>query len=229
MDRSSRRRYRRYDVKGVDGAFVVRIDVSVINLSAAGMAIETQNSLIVGRSYSFRINHSDREMDVAGRVMWCVLGKTKRAEGGFAPIFRAGVQFEDVLSETTLQLQRVIENSAVLDPGAQIFGRFVSEVSGVVDDQPQAQFEVKKISLSGMLVDADVRPRKDDVVPFEITLGESPFGGHGRIAYIDPYPKKDTSRYRVGIEFALLSDTARDNLEEFLSSLISLNESAESA
>ncbi len=229
MDRSSRRRFRRYDVKGVDGAFVVRINVNVINLSAAGMAIETDNTLVVGRSYTFQINQNNRGMEVSGRVIWCVLGKTQRLEGGFAPIFRAGVQFEDVLSETTLQLQRLIEDSAVLDPGAQIFGRFVADMSGVVDAESQAQFEVKRISLSGMLVDLDFRPRKDEVIPFEITLGDRPFRGHGRIAYVDPYPKKDLARYRVGVEFALLSDLARECLEEFIGSLISLDEQVETA
>ena len=81
MDRSSRRRFCRYDVKGVEGAFVVRIDVTVINLSAAGMAIETDNTLVVGRQYAFRIRQDGLEVDVSGRVMWCVLGKSRRASG----------------------------------------------------------------------------------------------------------------------------------------------------
>lgn len=229
MDRSGRRRYRRYDVKGVDGAFVVRINVNVINLSAAGMAIETDNSLVVGRTYSFRINQNERDLDISGRVIWCVLGKTKRSGGGFSPIFRAGVQFEDVLSEQTLELQRMIESSALVDPGAQILGRFVFDVSGVVESASQAQFEVKKISLSGMLVDADSRPQQDDVIPFEVVLGGRPFGGHGRIAYIDPYPREGDPRYRIGVEFTLLSVVARETLQDFIGSLIDLNEIEESA
>jgi hypothetical protein len=230
MDRSSRRRFCRYDVKGVDGAFVVRIDVTVINLSAAGMAIETDNTLVVGRNYAFRIHQDGVNVDLNGRVMWCVLGKSRRASGDFAPVFRAGIQFEDVLSETTLKLQQLLEASAILDPTPQIFGRFVADVTGTIDVESQASFEVKKISLSGMLVDSNWKPRKGDVIPFEVSLGDETFSGHGRVAYIDAYhDRTDATRFRLGIEFTLLSDVARNLLEQYLSELISLADQVETA
>jgi hypothetical protein len=225
MERQSRRRHRRYDVDDVEGSFIVRIDVNVINLSVAGMAIETQNTLIVGRPYLFGIGEKGRQLEVTGRVMWCVLGKTRRSGGDFTPVFRAGIQFEDVLSEQTLDLQKLIESSAVLDPGTQIFGRFVSDVGGIIDIEAEASFEVKKISLSGMLIDTEWAPRKDEVIHFEAHLDQLDFSGHGRVAYIEGYKDSDgASRFRLGVEFSLLADKDREGLEDYLGELIAADQ-----
>ena len=58
------------------------------------MAIETRNTLIVGRCYSFRIRQGDQQVDVEGRVMWCVLVRSERHGQDREPVFRAGIQFE---------------------------------------------------------------------------------------------------------------------------------------
>lgn len=221
MDDASRRRYRRYDVEGVDGNFVVRVDVNVINLSVAGMAIETKNTLIVGRPYSFVIGDENKSLEVEGRVMWCVLGKTERANGETAPVFRAGIQFKDVLSEGMFGVQNLIKSSAILVPDNRVFGRFTADLGGVIDPEKQAPFEVKRVSLSGMLIETDLSPRKDEVVPFEARLGDFRFTGHGRVAYIADYEDQlGNTRFNLGIEFALLSERSRIGLEAYLDSLI---------
>jgi hypothetical protein len=230
MDTRSRRRHRRYDVKDVSGNFVVRIDVDVINLSVAGMAIETQRTLIVGRRYLFSIGEQGRHVEVSGRVIWCALGKTRRIGRQITPIFRAGIQFEDVLSDDTLELQKLIERSAVLDPETQIFGRFVSEIGGIIDVEAEASFEVKKISLSGMLIDTDWAPSKDEVIRFDARLGDFEFCGHGRVAYIEGYEDhQGASRFRLGVEFSLLSDVARSGLNDYLNAILAADHCEETA
>jgi hypothetical protein len=177
--------------------------------------------LIVGRQYSFRVAQSALQVDVAGRVVWCVLGSTQRAGDQLEPIFRAGIQFEDVLSEQTLALQKLIEASAAVDPKAPLVGRFVEPVDGRIGDEQQAAFEVKKISLSGMLVDTEWAPRRNEVVPFEANLGSLTLTGHGRVAYIERYDSEDgTTRYRLGVEFTLLSDRSKAKLEEYIARLM---------
>jgi hypothetical protein len=221
MTRQGRRRSRRYDVLDVEGSFEIRIDVKVTNLSVAGMAIETRNTLIVGRQYAFRVLQAGLQVDVPGRVMWCVLGSTQRLGSEVEPVFRAGIQFEDVVSEQTLALQRLLEASAAFEPGTPLLGRFVASVAGTLDGDQQADFEVKKVSMSGMLVDTDWAPRKDEVVPFEASLGDVVVTGHGRIAYIERYEADDgTARCRLGLEFTILSDRSRAGLERYIAALI---------
>lgn len=221
MTRSGRRRSRRYDVLDVEGSFEVRIDAKVTNLSIVGMAIETRNTLIVGRQYSFRVAQGSLQVDVAGRVIWCVLGSTQRKGDELEPVFRAGIQFEDVLSEKTLALQKLIEASVVVDPGVPLVGRFGDAVEGLVDAEQDAGFEVKKISLSGMLCDTDWAPRRNEVVPFEACLGDIVVTGHGRVAYIERYQSNDgTTRYRLGVEFTLLSDRSKARLARYIANLM---------
>jgi hypothetical protein len=230
MDRSGRRREPRFDVADIDGSFVVQIDVKVTNLSLAGMAIETQNTLIVGRRYAFRIRQNDVELDVSGRVMWCVLDAAERVGDDVTPTFRAGIQFEDVLGAKVLQLQKLIEASAIFDAGNEVVGRFVAAFGGSIGIDEQTPFSVKKISLAGMLVDTDRTPRRHEVIPFEARLGDFIFTGHGRVAYIEPYEDDlGAERFRLGIEFTLVSDRARANLERYILALIACDDKQASA
>ncbi len=230
MARSGRRRSRRFDVRDVEGSFVIRIDVRVVNLSVAGMSIETRNTLIVGRGYSFRIRQGERQVDVEGRVMWCALTRSERRGEDLEPVFRAGIQFEDVHDATGAELQRLIESSALLDPGAQVLGRFVAAFGAAVDVDRQSPFEVKQLSLSGMLVDADWAPLHDEVIPFEVNLGPASLAGHGRVAYVQGYQADGgVRRFRLGIEFSLISDRARERLAAYISALVTADADAGSA
>jgi len=218
--RTGRRRNPRFDVLDVEGSFEVRVDVKVTNLSVAGMAIETHSTLIVGRGYAFRVAHGERNIDVSGRVMWCVL-EPPRSGAERAPVFRAGVQFEDVHGRQASALQELIDSSAAFDPGTPLQGRFVAVIGGTLDIGEQVSFVVRKLSLSGMLVDTEWTPRKNEVVPFEAALGGAVVAGHGRVAYIERYETGDGSaRCRLGIEFTLLSDRSREELEAYIARLM---------
>ncbi len=230
MNRTTRRRNRRYDVNDIEGCFIVRIDVGVSNLSLAGMAIETRNTLIVGRTYPFRIRHENETVDINGRVMWCGLTGTMRFDDDVVPVFRAGIQFEDILDRDVLKLQKLIEQSGEFETGNAVHGRFVAQLDGTISEDEQAGFEVKKISLSGMLVDTDRAPRKDDVVPFEVHLESAELSGHGRIVHIDPYlHSSGEQRFRLGIEYTLLSDRSRSTLEQFIAQLVNEDTRASTA
>lgn len=221
MRRTGRRRSRRFDVLDVEGSFVLRVEVKVINLSVAGMAIVTHNTLIVGRRYEFRVVQGGQQIDVGGRVMWCVLDSNQRRGEDLEPVFRAGVQFEDVHDAQTLALQKLIESSAAFHPGSPLLGRFVAALGGTIGLDERASFEVRKLSLSGMLVDAECAPRRNEVVPFEAHLGDSVFSGRGRVAYIERYHGDDGSlRYRLGLEFTMMSDRCRDLLDQYIALLI---------
>lgn len=222
MKRSGRRRNPRFDVLDVAGSFEVRVDVKVNNLSVAGMAIESRTTLIVGRSYAFRVAQGERRLDVNGRVMWCVLDSPRRRGGPPEPVFKAGVQFENVLDEQTLALQKLVDSTAAFDPGTPLQGRFVATLGGTMGIDEQVSFMVGKLSLSGMLVDTEWMPRKNEVVPFEAALGESVVTGHGRVAYIERYPTADGgARSRLGIEFTLLSDRSRAQIAAYIAKLMS--------
>jgi hypothetical protein len=58
-------------------------------------------------------------------------------------------------------------------------------------------------------------------VPFEVHIGDEELSGHGRVAYIDPYiDSSGDQRFRLGVEYTLLSDRARSALEELIAALV---------
>ena len=72
-----------------------------------------------------------------------------------------------------------------------------------------------------MLVDTDWAPRRNEVIPFEANLGPVALTGHGRVAYIERYQSSNgTTRYRLGVEFTLLSDASRTKLGKYIANLM---------
>ncbi len=214
------RRHTRYEVEGIEGSFVFSLDVRVVNLSVSGMAVETSGRLNLGRSYSFKLRDGDAEVAIPGRVVWCVLGHTRRAAGGeVAPVYRAGVEFDNVLTDKAQVLVRLIEENAAVRLEKRVFGRFKLEAGEGVSVASQVDFTVRKLSLSGMLVETDFPVTKDSRFPLELRLEDEVVSAIGRVAYVEPQgQQKGREVAHLGFEFIELSKPARVALERFIAS-----------
>jgi len=80
--------------KGSDGDIrSPTLGVRILNLSAAGLAIETDRALRVGGRYRFTLASSGSEARIDGRVLWCRLSGTRRLDNGdVRPVYRAGIE-----------------------------------------------------------------------------------------------------------------------------------------
>jgi hypothetical protein len=64
----------------------------VLDLSRAGMAIETQETLRPGQSYELTLTIGEHVETLEARVLWCRLCGTRPIEDGdIAPVYRAGI------------------------------------------------------------------------------------------------------------------------------------------
>jgi hypothetical protein len=221
------RRHTRYDVEGVDGTFLFNLEIDVKNLSVAGMAVQTTRSLSVGRRYVFTISKGDEEIRLAGRVAWCVLGGTRKtAEAESTPLYNAGIQFLDVLTSEAKGLMHLIEENAVLDLDKRIFGRFRLGAGTAVSVDAALEFEIRRISMSGMLAevqgDAGKIATLEEVFPIEIAIGGGTFAASGRVAYVNRLPGRtgDDGRVELGVEFNDVTADSRKLLEEFIASVV---------
>jgi len=223
MGRQNTRRHPRYDVQDVEGTFLYNLQADVINLSTAGMALETLKPLDIGRCYMFAI-HKDKDLiRLSGKVVWCVLHRTERiSDIEIKPIYHSGVHFEDVLTNKARDLLQMIEESALLDVNRRIFGRFKpgkepgEETKVFINSE--MEFMVEKISLCGLLIETSLRVEVDDVFPMEINLFEKRVSFTGRIAWVSPPVKGGETApvVNLGVEFMEMSPEGRADLEKFI-------------
>lgn len=215
-----RRTHARYEVEGVKGSFLFTTDARVLNLSLDGMSLETNTPLKIGRDYSLRLDEGDQQIPLKGSVVWCTLVKTARdARGDVQPVYRAGVHFADVMSGKANSLRSFIHKNAVISLENRLFGRFRIEAERPADLSLEAEFTVRQISLSGMLVETEVAPSVDTECRLEVEVGGIQFQAKARIARVDRVaaPTADEpARVHLGIEFLELSDDSRLTLESFI-------------
>lgn len=215
------RRYRRFEVHDITGVFLFDVDATVLNLSLGGMALECSRALQVGRRYSFRIRDGAELVNVSGVVAWCNLRRTRRDEGDeIVPCYHAGVRFEVIPTATAEELGHLIEENAVMEVGHRIWGRFHVAPDSPLSVESQVDFEVLKISLSGMLVETEVEVDLETLVQLEVSLVNGLYTCRGRIAFAQPPQPPWEQRSQIGVEFLDPSPDRRLMLEDFITFLV---------
>jgi hypothetical protein len=221
MGRQDNRRHPRFEVQDVRGTFLCDLEVRLLNLSLAGMAVATSTALTVGKRYSFNLTKGERVIRVTGTVAWCVLRTTRPRPGeDVVPVYHAGVHFEDVLTERAQALRDLIDDSGVFEVSTRVFGRFRLDTGCQVTIDSQVQFRVRKISLGGMLVETALAAELNSVFPLELALPTGSLVADGRVAFVE----FGTSGARnapnlLGIEFRDTSAEDLTPLRSFLSTL----------
>jgi hypothetical protein len=221
MGRNNTRRYPRYEVQNVEGTFLYNLQAEILNMSVGGMALETRKALEIKRIYMFTIHKGDETVRIPGRVAWCVLRRTEHiSDTEVVPIYHAGIQFDNVLTEQARSLLHVIEESALLDVNQRLYGRFIPSDETRVTIDNEVEFSVIKISLCGMLIETVIWAEVDDVFPMEVQLPDKRVDFRGRIAFVGAPPKRDNSSKAVhlGVEFIDISVEDRKTLEHYIAS-----------
>lgn len=219
-----RRTYDRHQVEGVQGTFLFSTDAKVVNLSLNGLAVETSSYLQVGRDYSLRLQHPKHPMRVHGEVVWCTLVRTRRDQrGDVVPVYRAGLRFEEILSEQATDLYGFIEKSAVIRVTGRISGRVRIQPPESADVEHEARFQLRHISQSGMGIESDFVPGLDSVVHIEMRLRRKKFVASGRLVHMRQLEerKADETRVLIGIEFLDLEERYQQVLGNFIRAQLS--------
>lgn len=73
------------------------IDLTILNLSTSGMAVELSQALTVGSSYPFTMSQRKDRISVNGLVEWCrFAGTLPLGPGEHRPIYKAGISFTKI-------------------------------------------------------------------------------------------------------------------------------------
>lgn len=227
-DESNRRKHDRYSADDVQGNFSYAVDATVMNISLGGFAVRTVTQLTIGRVYRFRLGSGSDSVQLSGVVRWCKMAGTKKSDtGDVIPVYRAGIAFEEVLTDQAGDLRRFMEKSIVVDIKRRVFGRFSTPHTEEVKLESDSKFLVKQISMSGLLVEADDPLIEEDIFDLELGLGSETFRSPVRVAHVAKVDSgSEESRYRFGLEFLETSAEDLNLLKEFISSQLMDSSSA---
>jgi hypothetical protein len=94
----------------------------------------------------------------------------------------------------------------------------IANTQNVQIDYPY-KYEVKKMSLSGMLVETEYVLDINSNYDMELFLNENVLNILGRVAYCEKIDSNDVIKYNIGMEFVEMSDNDKEILKEFLTTL----------
>lgn len=214
----SRRRHRRHEVVGIGGRLVVPMEVRVVNLGLGGMALETNDYLRFGRRYSVNLDHGGRRVSLEATVAWCKLRCTeKKPSGEVVPVYRAGLRFQVLSGERLHELWEIIRSHALVEVEDSVFGRFTPDPPQRVELDSDYRFSVRKLSLSGMLIETDFVPELESRLPVEIMLPDNPWATLARVASVPYLGRRSTGELtQIGVEFCELDADRRAALESYI-------------
>jgi hypothetical protein len=214
----NKRRFKRYEVSGLHGRTLFSTDIDILNISMDGAAIATLQRLSLGREYAIKIRAEGDDFTLRGIVVWSMLSHSRTLENGeVAPVYRAGIRFTNTLTSAAMQLMSYIENNRSDSMEQRVLGvRFKVNQSGASALDLSRPYIIKKISLSGMLIETDACLRQGSLQDLEIMLNGMTVPVSGRIAYLTEVTVNDTVRYDVGIEFIAMTEEDRGRLKRYL-------------
>ena len=219
--KSDKRKNKRYAVEEVSGNVLYTSVLEVLNISIDGAAIETSKRLELNREYTFKINHSGSCLNLRGRIVWATLvSKVNRTTGTITPGYRVGIRFTDTLSENATALSRFIEENKAKSLKKRLGGvRFKIATDEKVKIDLQHECEVKKISLSGMLVKTAFPLELNSRNNIELFLKGHVLLINIRVAHCRDITIDGIPKYDIGIEFIEMSGQDENILQNFLVTL----------
>ena len=207
---NEKRRSPRYPVSGLEGTLLYNIDARILNLGLTGMALATSSALRVGHVYTLTLGAGIGSLRLAGFVAWCRLARTRKTESGdTAPVFEAGIKFEGMLSERAEQLLHLLEENAVISLETRMAGRFrLPDQDETVHIESQVEFEVVKLSASGMQIECDVAVAAETLLVADFSLPRAVVHATCRVASVLG-GDAGGGRRQLGLEFLDITDEHR--------------------
>lgn len=224
MNWDEQRRHPRFEVSEVGGSLLYSMDCRIVDISISGIKIESDRRLDIGREYRIRVAHGDDSFRVVGSVVWCVLTRVIDAEKSeTVPVYRAGIEFNDILSEKAGELARFMRHNVVIHLEERLFGRFKFSPQEPANLGCEYDFAVKTLSLSGMMVETEILADVEAVFDLELRVRDQMILLRGRVAHVRQVGgEENRNLVQLGIEFADLMDDDREALERFINEELQL-------
>jgi c-di-GMP-binding flagellar brake protein YcgR len=218
------RRHKRYglEIMEVHGKMSMSDKVEIIDISLGGVGFKADRRLNMGREYQLKLEDKGKTMDVRGTIVRSeLIGIESRDDGETVSIYLAGMKFNEGSSEKIADFLQGVERHKketaddVVEQRLHVRFGIVASREKVL--QYPAQFMVKAISLSGMLIKTNEVLGIESRIPMELSLHEgSAVQFVGRVASCRVINEEGRAHYEVGVEFDDLTQKDKLSLMTFI-------------
>lgn len=220
------RRHERFRLgsREVKGQMTFASEVSILDIGLGGVALRADKRLNIGGRYLLKLEVNKSLVSVNCEVAWARMTGTRKTGSEVVPIYTAGMKFVGVSPEHMLQLRSFVE--AIGDQGRarederRQYARFPARGPGIALLNFPADYDVRTISLSGMLIESGEPAAADSRIPMALSLQDGRrIDFVGRIVSCQPKGEDGPGRFHIGIEFIELTDPGQEALAAFIASL----------
>ena len=224
------RRFKRFrlDYLEVNGQLTFASEVTLLDISMGGISLKADRRLNIGGKYVIKLADKEKLIALRGEVAWSALsGNRVTPDGDIIPLYTAGLRFIDLSKEKADELMDFVEHhrKEEVPPAADRRHnvRFlIGEPGKAVLNYP-ADYKVKVVSLSGMLIETSHALESESRIPMELSLhDDSRISFIGRVVTCKLTGKNDVEHYDIGIEFIDVTDKDREVLGTFIAYVAAL-------
>ena len=217
------RRHKRYrlDMIEVNGQLNLSAKVDILDISLSGIALKVDKRLDIGKEYLLKLREGGKALEVKRIVARAELSGIEQRGSGSVSIYTTGLTFKEGstarISDFLKPIARHNDSKEPDTADGRPDVRF--HIEGPLDmvlSYP-AEFTVKTISLSGMLIRAEHSLEVESKVPMTLSLqAGNAVTFTGRIAVCQRNDETEGKRYDLGVEFAGLTDPNIAMLKNFI-------------
>jgi hypothetical protein len=223
----NKRRHKRFklDLVELDGKYYLIDSVEILNISFGGVSLDVDRGLTIGKEYLMTLVEKGKRLEVKGIVVRSALsGSEKRAIGESVTRYTVSMKFKDgqihkiVDFVNSLEQLKKEEKPAMVERRLHVRFHFTIPLDTLLSHAEQ--FKVKKISLSGMLIQGEHALEINSMVPMGLSLNaDNPVNFIGRVASCHMTKDKGQAPYEIGVAFSDMTDTGRMLLKTFVDEL----------
>ena len=217
-----KRKHLRYVVvgMGVSAKTTHKTEVEILDISIGGCCVRGTRRFCMNGEYVFRFELSDRVISMRGSIVWeKMTGVRKISEEEAMPVYTAGIQFKDVLTEKALELKGFIADKLREYRLGSVRIKLHTPEKTVLNYLET--YVVKDISLGGMRIEAQQEALVGTIFFLDLLFAENerPINCNGKVAFCNEAPGSTSGRYSVGVEFIDMGAEDTLRLGDFIESL----------
>jgi len=142
---------------GPHGELALTLETTVLDVGLAGVAFECESRLTLDRPLRVRLGAGEDALVLPGSVVWCFFhGTAAAASGEQRPVYRAGIEFTDLLTPAAHRLMTFLEREVAPDGDTRLFGRFPLTRSQALGVEATAPFHCLEISADRVVVEVEL-------------------------------------------------------------------------
>jgi len=226
------RRQKRYkvDSTNIRGTIIFASYLKINDISVGGISFTTEKRLTIGNEYALKLQGKDTRLTVKGTVMWSLLSESiADSIGNVIPIFKTGIQFIDLSTDQENEIIKFIE-AHKKEPeekidvyslsGNRLSVRFRLKEADKATLQEEYDYNVKNISLRGLLIESKNSLKLEDKINMQMALPDNKIISFlGRVVTCIMTKCVGSESYDIGMEFIDIAEKDEKALKNFISLL----------